>query len=396
MAQPVDPADTVDTVAERMAAGGDALARMPDGRVLFVDGALPGESVRVAISQSRKDYAKGTVREVLTASPHRVQPACPELARGCGGCGWQHVQPTAQLHLKADIVREALRRTARLADAEVRLGQSVPSQGYRTTLRLAVRDDGRVGFRAAGSHRVVAVEGCMVAHPTLSDMVAGLRVRGASEVQVRVSRHSGEVTVLPLDARGRPCAARIDGLPASSSVGPEARLVERVAGVPLRVSSPSFFQSGPDAAELLVSTVAAVLGGSHGRFLDAYGGVGLFGAVLAEGAVVLVEGSASSCADARVNLPTATVAESRFEEWQPVPVQVAVADPARSGLGARAAGVLASTRPERLVVVSCDPVAMARDTALLAAQGLQHRGSTVLDLFPHTPHVEVVSLFVPG
>jgi len=369
---------------------------MPDGRVLFVEGALPGESVRVAIRQSRKDYAKGVVVDVLQESPHRVRPECPELARGCGGCGWQHVQPTAQLHLKADVARDALRRTARLADADVRLGDSVPARGYRTTLRLAVRDDGRVGFRAPASHRVVAVEGCMVAHPTLAAMLPGLRVRGAAEVQVRVSRHTGEVTALPLDRAGRPCTARIDGLPAGAAIGPEAQLVERVAGVPLRVSSTSFFQSGPDAAELLVSTVAAALGGANGRFLDAYGGVGLFGATLGGADVVLVEGSASSSADARVNLPAATVVQSRFEDWQPVAAQVVVADPARSGLGAQAAAVLAATQPERLVLVSCDPVAMARDSALLAAHGLQHRGSTVLDLFPHTPHVEVVSSFEPG
>lgn len=391
-----ETAETVETVAGDMAAGGDALARMPDGRVLFAAGALPGEVVRVRLDQSRKDYAKGSVAEVLTPSPSRVRPPCPEVARGCGGCGWQHAAPAAQLEMKAGIVRDALRRTARLPEAGVRVGGAVSPQGYRTSLRLAVRDDGRVGFRSAGSHRVVAVDGCMVAHPTLSAMLPGLRVSGAAEVQLRVSRHTGEVTALPLDRRGRPTAARVDGLPAAASVGADAQLVERVAGRSLRVTSQSFFQSGPDAAELLVSAVAGVLGRAAGLFLDAYGGVGLFAATLAEGDVVLVEGSASSCADARVNLPTATVVRSRFEDWTPVKVDVAVADPARAGLGGKAAEVLAATHPERLVLVSCDPVAMARDTALLSAHGLQHSGSIVLDLFPHTHHVEVVSSFTRG
>jgi 23S rRNA (uracil1939-C5)-methyltransferase len=213
------------------------------------------------------------------------------------------------------------------------------------------------------------------------------------EVQLRVSEHTGEMTALPLDPRGRSVRAKIDGLPAGAAVGAEARLVERVAGRSLRVTSESFFQSGPEAAELLVSAVAGTVGDTTGRFLDAYGGVGLFGATLAEGEVVLVEGSASSCADARVNLPAATVVQSRFEDWEAVQVHTAVADPARSGLGSRAAAVLAASRPEHLVLVSCDPVAMARDTVLLAGHGFQHVGSTVLDLFPHTPHVEVVSAF---
>lgn len=392
-------AETVDVVTERMAAGGDALGRMPDGRVLFVAGALPGESVTVRVQQSKKDYAKGTVGHVLDPSPHRVQPACPELARGCGGCSWQHVQPVAQVEMKADIVRDALRRTARMPDASVRVGGSVPAERYRTTLRLAVREDGRVGFRAAGSHRVVAVDGCAVAHPVLSSLLPGLRVRGAAELQVRVSGHSGELTALPLDDRGRPVAAMVDGIPAAGAVGPDARLVERVAGRSLRVSAPSFFQSGPDAAELLVSSVAAVVGPATGSFLDAYGGVGLFAATLAapvDGEVVLVEGSASSCADARVNLPDASVVHSRFEDWPPRPFDTVVADPSRSGLGAAAAAVVAATGAARLVLVSCDPVAMARDAALLAARGYRHGGSTVLDLFPHTPHVEVVSVFQPA
>jgi 23S rRNA (uracil1939-C5)-methyltransferase len=386
-------AEIVETVAERMAAGGDALARMPDGRVLFASGALPGERVSVQVRQSRKDFAKGSVLEVLDASPHRVQPPCPELARGCGGCGWQHLAPRAQLDLKADIVRDALRRTARLPEVPVHVGAAVAAHGYRTTVRVAVTDGGRVGFRAASSNRVVSVDGCMVAHPLLSSLLPRLRVSGAAEVQLRVSRHTGEVTVLPLDARGAPTRAQVQGLPQGVGVGAGAQLVERVAGRPLRVSAASFFQSGPDAAELLVSTVAGMLGRTTGRFLDAYGGVGLFGATLAEGDVVLVEGAPSSCADARVNLPEATVVQSRFEDWEPVEVDAAVADPARSGLGSRAVGVLVATRARQLVLVSCDPVSMARDVALLGGHGYRLRSTTVLDLFPHTPHVEVVSSF---
>lgn len=388
--------ETIETVAERMAAGGDALARMPDGRVLFVDGALPGERVRVEVRQAKKDFARGAVVDVLEASPHRVVPPCPELARGCGGCSWQHVVPAAQLSMKADVARDALRRTARMPDARVLEGGSVPAEGYRTTLRLAVRNDGRVGFRASASHRVVAVGSCLVAHPALSSVLAGITVDGAQELQLRYSRHTGEITALPLDQRGRPTRARVNGLPVGAAVGASAMLTERVADVELRVSAPSFFQSGPDAAELLVSTVRSALGRSGGAFLDAYGGVGLFGATVGGNEVVLVEESASSCTDAAVNLPNATVVRGRFEHWTPSPVSVAVADPARSGLGAEAAAVLAAAHPGRLVLVSCDPVAMARDTAALVAHGFRHEASTVLDLFPHTPHVEVVTSFSAG
>ena len=136
------------------------------------------------------------------------------------------------------------------------------------------------------------------------------------------------------------------------------------------------------------------LGHLRGPLLDAYGGVGLFAATLGTAGAVLVESSPSSCADAAANLGArAEVHESMFERWSPQPVEMAVVDPARAGLGREAADVLAATGARRVVLVSCDPVSLARDAGLLAAHGYHHAGSTVLDLFPHTPHVEVVTRF---
>jgi 23S rRNA (uracil1939-C5)-methyltransferase len=174
---------------------------------------------------------------------------------------------------------------------------------------------------------------------------------------------------------------------------------ESVAGARLRVSAASFFQSGPEAADLLVSAVrdagGALLAHSQG-VLDAYGGVGLFAATLPLGAAIVVESSRSACADAVANVPHADVVCVPFEQWTPRPVQVAVVDPARAGLGRDAAAVLAATGAERVVLVSCDPVSLARDAMLLAGHGFRHGGSTVLDLFPNTPHVEVVTVFDRG
>jgi 23S rRNA (uracil1939-C5)-methyltransferase len=390
-----DGAETVHV--EKMAAGGDGIARLGDGRVVFVDGALPGETVRVAVHTSKRDFAKGSVTEVLEPSPHRLSPPCPELAAGCGGCAWQHIAPEAQLGWKAEIVADALRRTGRLPDAavgtRVALGSSVPPWGYRTTMRLAVAVDGRVGLRAGSSHRVVTLGSCMVAHPTLACMLGELRVRGADEVSLRVSVTTGEAT-LWADTAG----AEVDGLPATVKVGPDAALNETVAGVSLRVSAASFFQSGPAAAELLVAAVRDACGDAlrdlHGPLLDAYGGIGLFAATLGAEASIVVESSASSCADATFNLgDRAEVVRGTFEQWRPRPVSLAVVDPARAGLGKGGTAVLAATGAARVVLVSCDPVSLARDTVLLASHGYRHAGSTVFDLFPHTPHVEVVTRF---
>jgi 23S rRNA (uracil1939-C5)-methyltransferase len=379
---------------ERWAAGGDAIARADDGRVVFVRGAVPGDEVLVRLHSVKRDFAKADVVEVLTPSPDRVAAPCPEVANGCGGCGWQHLAPEAQRTAKAAIVADALRRTGKLPDATVRVGGTVPSWGYRTTMRLAAAPDGALGLRAERSNRVVPLAQCPVAHPSLSTLLAGVRLRGADELSLRVSVATGEATALPSDPRGK-----VSGLPAHVGIGPDAVVHESVAGVSLRVSAASFFQSGPAAADLLVDTVRVACGdllADDSQVLDAYGGIGLFAAALPMRNALVVESSRSACADARVNVPAATVRQSPFEHWSPQPVRLAVVDPARAGLGAEAAGVLARTDAERIVLVSCDPVSLARDAALLGGHGYRHIDSTVLDLFPHTPHVEVVTVFDRG
>jgi 23S rRNA (uracil1939-C5)-methyltransferase len=233
----------------------------------------------------------------------------------------------------------------------------------------------------------------MVAHPDLAALLPAMRVAGADEVVLRVSEATGEAT-----AWAPAGAARIEGLPPYVSVGSGAVLHEQVCGVRLRVSAASFFQSGPAAATLIVEAVREAcspeLSSLTTPLLDAYGGIGLFAATLGAARSIVVESSPSSCADAAANLgDRAVVRCTPLERWAPQPVDLAVADPARAGLGRTAAGVLAATGAGTVVLVSCDPVALARDATLLAAHGYRHCHSTVLDLFPQTPHVEVVTRF---
>jgi 23S rRNA (uracil1939-C5)-methyltransferase len=365
---------------ERMVVGGDAFGHLDDGRAVFVHGALPGETVGVEITSSKRDYAKGAAVRIVTPSPIRVEPPCEVWHRGCGGCDWQHVRADAQPDLKLDMVAEALRRTARLGGAVVTAGAGVGPWGYRTTVRAVRGPTGRWGFRGRRSHDVVEFDACPIAAPALNRALAASTATG--ERTVRVSRATGESTV----AGER-----------------NERLVEVVAGARLRVSADSFFQSSPDAAEALVDAVGRALAATGVRLgecdvVDAYGGVGLFAATCLAGArsLLLIESSPSSCADARRNLAhlPATVVERRLEDWSPVRSDVIVADPARAGLGRVAAERLAATGAATFVLVSCDAGALGRDVRLLTDLGFRHVRTEVLDVFPQTSHVEAVTTMV--
>jgi 23S rRNA (uracil1939-C5)-methyltransferase len=391
-------AESVRVRPERFVAGGAALARDADGRVLFVRGAVPGDDVTVAVTERRAGFGHAVVDEVHAPGPDRVLPPCPQRLAGCGGCDWQHVAVPAQLPAKLEIVRDALRRTARLPGADVRAGAGVPPSGYRTTVRVVGDQGGRAAFRHERSHDTVAAAGCLVTHPALHAALADVELTPGLELTLRVSAATGEMTAAWDASRGT-----VSGLPPECRTGRSAHLTEVVAGHRLRVSAGAFFQSGPDAAELLVDALrrAAPELSTARSVVDAYAGVGLFAvaAVPARAHVTTIESSAPAVADARVNLAgrSATIVEGQTGRWNPpagARFDVVIADPSRTGLAKPGVNALARAAAPLLVLVSCDPASLARDTTLLREHGYEHAYSEVLDLFAHTHHAEAVTRFV--
>jgi 23S rRNA (uracil1939-C5)-methyltransferase len=396
---------------ERFIPGGEALARIPDQPVTFVRGALPGEVVRARVTGGKKQWRRAEVTEVVAASPYRVTPPCPQVALGCGGCDWQHLNPEYQLTAKTQIAIDALSRGAGsdpLCDPElVRAGGRVNPVGYRTTIRVRGGHDGQVGFFAMGSHRVVDAQGCLVAHPGLHRFLLGadgdrVKIDPGVELTLRVSVATGQISALWDGPAGA-----VRGLGSEVACGPDAAVVERVGITDLRVSAGSFFQSGPESAELLVNTVARLAPeiSTAQHLVDAYGGIGLFSTTLAapEAKVTLLESSASAVADAHVNLGAwlaagrADLQQIEVEHWKaptrPIdqPIDVVIADPARQGLDHGGLGALVAAQAPVMVLVSCDPAAASRDLRLAAQVGYRVTAIEVLDLFPHTHHVEMVS-----
>jgi len=390
----------VHLVPTAMAAGGAALARDDDGRVVFVDGGLPGERVRARITEARKDFARAVAVEIVDPSPDRIAPPCPALAAGCGGCTWQHVSAGAQVRLKADVVVDALRRIAKLDEPPVPDIAPMAGSPLRTTARLAVSPGGRAGHRPRSGSGAVATNSCLVVHPRLEELIVASRYPGAGEVLLRVGVASGERMVL-VDRNADAVQVPDDvGVFQEGDTRP-AFVHEDVARRRFRISAGSFFQPGPVAAATLATAVGAAAAGALAQgslLVDAYAGVGLFASVLgaADGArVVAVENDRSAVADARVNLADldAKVVTSEVARWRPQSADLVIADPARSGLGRPGVGAIAATGAPRVVLVSCDPASLARDTVLLGAAGYALMSVALVDAFPHTFHIETVSRF---
>lgn len=382
-----------------VAVGGDGIARAEDGRVVFVRGAIPGDVVTAAVTKEEKRLLKADAVSIRTASDDRTTPPCGHVAEGCGGCGWQHLTVEAQRRWKQRMVEESLRRLGR-QEGSVSIGAVLPDRGFRTSVRLLVTADGPA-FRGARSHDAVPISSCLVAHPRLDELVRTGRFGAAGEVTLRVGGATGERLAIVDPA----VPADLD-LPADVVVVGEDELADgrhvwfhdEVAGRRFRISARSFFQTRTDGADALVAAVRDAGGDAWGagRLADLYGGVGLFASTLGDGmSTVLVESSRSSVEDAEHNLADreATVVRSSVDRWRPSPADVVVADPPRAGLGKGAVAAIAGTGAGRLVLVSCDAAAFGRDAGLLADAGFERRSTVLVDLFPHTPRVELVSRF---
>jgi 23S rRNA (uracil1939-C5)-methyltransferase len=396
--------------AERLVAGGAALARRDDGQVVLVDDALPGELVEVTIAR-RRGAVRGEIVRVVEPSPDRIEPRCPHVVDGCGGCDLAALGHGAQVDAKVELVADSLRRLGRWREPVVHPGPELDPWGFRTTLRLAVTD-GRAGLRKAASNDVVALDHCLVAHPRLDELIVEGRFGGASYVTLRVGATTGERLALVAPTRAGvslPDDVRVVGLD-ELAAGAVAFVHDDVAGRRWRISAGSFFQTRTDGADALVDVVRRsagdVLDREAGVLVDAYSGVGLFAGALLDGLdgldgrrtgwrAVTAESDRSSVADAQVNLAhlDARIVETTVERFRAPRADLVVADPSRAGLEVAGAAVLASTRAERIVLVSCDPAAAGRDVGILKARGYRPIESTVVDLFPHTHHVEVVTRF---
>ncbi len=396
-----EPLTGLELTVGPVAHGGHFVARAPDGRVVFVRHALPGETVIAEITEERPGYLRADAVRVLSASPDRVRPPCgwsgPDR---CGGCDFQHVDPDAQRRLKAAVVAEQLARLGGLAPDEIAsLGVRVRALpggplGWRSRVRFTVDAAGRAGLCKHRSHEVVPVDSCPIAVPSIN--AAGITARhwpDADSVEV-VAGSTGDVAVTARTAAGvRPVS------------GPD-RVTERSGDRIWRLDPSAFWQIHPAAPAAFVATVLELLAPRPGeRAWDLYGGAGLFAAALADrvgrsGRVTLVESdrlAVAAATEALADRPWVRVLGSTVERaaLHPGP-DIVVLDPPRSGARARVVSMLVEAAPRAVAYVACDPAALARDIATFRASGWTLAALRAFDAFPMTHHVECIALLRPG
>ena len=430
------PRDIIDLDVTDVAHGGVFVGRH-EGRVVFVPDALPGERVRVRLTDTAKSsFWRGEVLEVRDASPHRR----PHVWRAAdldtspearpGGADFGHIALAEQRRLKQHVLEDALQRFGGVevsvpvvgasADADGR-GETEDALGWRTRVSLHVDDEGRIGPFAARSHRVVTVDDLPLATPAVERAAARLQATSPGRIDL-VQPADGRVRVLPRpgDVGGRHRGPRRGGArpPASDARHDKARevVIERVDDREFRVDAGGFWQVHRLAAASLSRLVSEALADAvdpDAWHLDLYGGVGLFAATLATlggtgTRVTSVESDARASEHAGTNLAEwigSRVETGRVDRWlrdtastasaterERLARGVVLLDPPRSGAGREVVRSIAQLEPERVAYVACDPVALARDVSTFRAEGYDLERIDAVDLFPHSHHVEALAV----
>ena len=430
------PQEPVEASVVSLSHEGRGIAHV-DGETVFIDGALPGERVTFRYLMRRRGIGEGAVIEVLEPSPERIAPRCAHFGL-CGGCSLQHVSPESQLQLKQELLADQFSRIGKVQPEAWLPPLTGPAWGYRRRARLAVKHVPKkggvlVGFRERYSPYVAAIGGCDVLAPRvgrllpqLARLIEGLSVvRQVPQIEVAIGDDTAALVfrnLAPLtdeDRRRLIEFGQLHGFQMYQQPGNEStidRLWPEQAELTYRLDEfdvelaflpTDFTQVNAEINRKMIAHAIELLAlDSSQRVLDLFCGLGNFTLPLARraGYVVGVEGDFGLVERARANARRNGIDNCEFHvadlagdvrdlPWMRQSYERILLDPPRSGAG-QLIPQIAGLGAERIVYVSCGPAALARDAGMLVHQyGYTLRSAGVMDMFPHTAHVESIALF---
>ncbi len=402
---------------------GQVIARLPDGeapaevnegmpQTLHVPGGIPGERVIVSVEEPlpRRGRRRGrrhrplpprvTLLQVLERSPWRVEAPCPHFGV-CGGCQLQHIDYARQLEMKREMVADLLRSEGGFAEPPVLPTLACePPWRYRNQMRFSVNREGQIGLTAHGSHRLIPLTECPIAHPSINQALSALAEtpQPRPQVLVRCGANTGQLLLQPTPAPEVRAYLEAAGLDVR-----EENMEEELAGARFLIRPSSFFQTNTAQAEQMAALVMRGLElGTTMTVADAYCGVGTFALLLSPHAqrVIGIEESASAVRDALWNVREAAnvqILQGKTEVLLPTLAETIdglVLDPPRQGCQRPVLDALVERRIPRVVYVSCDPSTLARDLKYLCGSTAAYALVSVqpLDMFPQTAHIECVAV----
>jgi len=427
---------------EKMVQGGEGMARLEDGRVCFVAGALPGELCKVRLTFQKKDFTKGRVVEVIEPSPDRVKPLCPLYGK-CGGCSLQHLASEKQAEYLEKVERENFKRLAHAELPEDFVIHTGNAWGYRNRARVVFRGNfgygfanregsakhAVFGFRGEESNNIVPFEKCPVLTDGLNEFLRGpaatLLAGGSKNAGGRGDsrRLPRELDVNIFDNGAGEISFYYPGMHKFEFDAHAVSHVE-IAGRKIEADASVFFQSNLGLLPELVESVRKAVdeGLTSGKssdawLIDLFSGVGFFACILQDKfkKITTVEREEGCLKHAKVNLSVSTAlpedsAASRnsakscapeienvsapAEDWLvenvvDVPATLIV-DPPRTGLPKEALAAIENSSVKRLIYVSCDPVTLARDFAKFSEAGFALSHAEGFAFYPQTPHLEMM------
>ena len=416
---------------ERLANDGRGIAFI-EGRTWFVAGALAGEEVEARVLGAHGKVVEARTERVFKASEIRREAPCVHASK-CGGCSVQHLPHEEQLALKQRMLAEQLSRVAGVEPQEWAAPLTGPEFGYRRRARIAVRWDTRakhleVGFRAAGSQDIVAIDHCLVLvqalQPIMTGLPAMLRQLGNPKALGHVElfsgsaiavllRHMAPLSDADMNVLQNFCITHNAQLWLQGEDGPQPVDLTRALGyrleqwdLELAYRPGDFVQVNAGVNEAMVAQAIKWLAPqADERILDLFCGLGNFALPLAQKAreVVAVEGVATMVERAAQNAVSNSLHNAVFFQadlsqplvdatWAKAGFSAVLLDPPRDG-AYEVVRKLSGLGAKRLVYVSCNPATLARDTVELIKQGYRLKRAAILDMFPQTAHVEAMALF---